>query len=150
MRGCRTIGELAQMASDHLQSMSTRDVSAFWTLAAKFLNDRRSRQHLQEEDVRRLELILVHSIENIGACGGRDLSQMAIALAKVIKSIENWGERLQKGSPPQLLHSIFIGSQSQSKQFIMHELTLAAMPLREEFDVQYDLCIRACEVCTAV
>ncbi|KAL9186289.1 hypothetical protein ACHAXT_005527 [Thalassiosira profunda] len=129
------------MAHDNLNTFDDRSLSAFWTELSRHLRRRNIR--LLEGNPGQLDDILCHTLKvmqsKIDSFSPRDLSQTAIALARVVKIIEDREDRqggLQKGSPHQLLHSVFIGDQSQYKQFIMKELALAAMPMREEFDAQ--------------
>ena len=132
MRNCRNIAELCQMAHDSLNAMSARDVSAFWTLAAKLIKQRdHCGQTNWQDAIPQVQELLLHTLERIGSFGYRDLAQTTLGLAKIV----DWmSKNTRKGASMQHLHNLFIGDNSENKLFIFNQLAVAAIPMLHEFD----------------
>ncbi len=68
MRNCCNIDELCQIAYDNREEMSPRDISAFWTLAAKFIKIRDpSDQTNWQEEIPQIQELLLHTLERVGS-----------------------------------------------------------------------------------
>eukprot|EP00579_Thalassiosira_antarctica_P011504 CAMPEP_0201911768 /NCGR_PEP_ID=MMETSP0903-20130614/2602_1 /ASSEMBLY_ACC=CAM_ASM_000552 /TAXON_ID=420261 /ORGANISM="Thalassiosira antarctica, Strain CCMP982" /LENGTH=502 /DNA_ID=CAMNT_0048446557 /DNA_START=456 /DNA_END=1964 /DNA_ORIENTATION=- len=123
--------------------LSPRDMAAFWTAVPQFLRKRGrgpSKRHDEDQDEQQLHLqfdkILVHTLEEIPAFGYRDLAQTTLGFAKIVKNIGGHGKRLPEGSPQQILHNLFIGENSQNKEFIFSHIAVASLPILQDFDAR--------------
>ncbi|KAL7530600.1 hypothetical protein ACHAXR_004948 [Thalassiosira sp. AJA248-18] len=135
MRNCGTIGELAQMAYDHLDVMSPRDMSAFWTLAAKFLRGKNQRSQVRDKVFKlKLDTILAYTQIEIQSYDYRDLAQTTLGFAKIVKSVH--GKRLLRQSPQQILQNIFISNNAETKQSMFGCMAKASMHVLSEFDAR--------------
>jgi hypothetical protein len=82
MRECKTIEELSQLARDHLDVLSPRGKSAFWTMLPKLIQirdggpPRTNLRHVQMKE--QLDTILCNTLENIEAFDFRDIATTAL------------------------------------------------------------------------
>eukprot|EP00571_Detonula_confervacea_P009633 CAMPEP_0172319060 /NCGR_PEP_ID=MMETSP1058-20130122/36657_1 /TAXON_ID=83371 /ORGANISM="Detonula confervacea, Strain CCMP 353" /LENGTH=289 /DNA_ID=CAMNT_0013034009 /DNA_START=24 /DNA_END=890 /DNA_ORIENTATION=- len=160
MRNCRTIEEVTQMAYDHVDNMSPRGMSAFWTLVSKILQKRsrgsakgqNNHGQMQQQMAQQLDTILVRTLENIEIYSPRDLATTTVGLAKIVKLVGSSGPRLLKdsspqilrdlkkrslkGSPHQILRDLLIGNNSENKQSVFHQIARASIPILHEFDAR--------------
>ncbi|KAL7544666.1 hypothetical protein ACHAWF_008035 [Thalassiosira exigua] len=133
MNDYESLGEMTQMAHEHLEMLSTRDLSAFWTQVSKLLRGRNQQEKMEPCALDQLKAILLRTLTDIQDCSPRDLTQVTLALAKIITAVENHGG-MPEHSPHRILHNRLIGKSAQHKQFIFGELTTASMPILPEFD----------------
>lgn len=119
---------------DNLDRLSPRDVSAFWAVVPKFLGGRGPRttnQQQQQHMFHQFDKILTKSIQDIDRYDPRDMSTLAISLAKVIDKIsKRKGPSSTKGSPHQILQDLI----GENKQFIFREIASSSVPILHEFN----------------
>ena len=87
MSACRTMEEAIGGIHDNLESASPRDLSAFWTVAQRMLNDDRRTTEGPPPLVPQLDSIFRKTMARVDAFAPRDLAQTALALAKAAKSL---------------------------------------------------------------
>ena len=143
MRRCTSIEGLIQRASDHLDSFSPKDIAAFYTLVSRFLattngNEPTNNEHgswAQKRLKQQVEAILEHTLEQFDTFGYKHKTTTILGIAKIMDKVLRDGA-IQEGSIQHLLHSTLIGNHSQSnkKQFILHELAASVVPSLSEFD----------------
>ena len=145
MSECRTLEEALNATYDNLDRLSPRDVSAFWTVVPKFLDERGRRNQSSRNEKRddqmnqhmfnQFKTISIKSMKEIERYGYRDLATTAISLAKIMDRVSKRGKR--KGSTEQILQEVFTGNSSQNKEFIFNKLAAASMPILHEFEPQH-------------
>ena len=81
------------------------------------------------------DVISTKSIKEIEQYDPRDMSTLAISLAKIIDRVERGGNR--KGTPQQILQDILIGKNSEIKQFVFNRLAAASVPILYDFDARH-------------
>jgi len=133
MRVCQSIEELTQMAYEHRDSMSPRGMSAYWTLVSKLLHKRSSRPSNQMQ--MQIDELIGKTLRSIKTYDIRDISTIAISLAKIINKIQK-RKRPMKGSPHQILQDILIGNDSKIKESIFTEIAKASVLILHEFNAR--------------
>ena len=134
---CQSVHEMIQLAYDHKDSMSPRDMPAFWSAMSKLgQRGRPQRGNKSNEQMQiQLDQLIGLTLQSIETYGYRDLATVAISLAKIMKKVKVVGQR--KGSPHQILHHVLIGNNSQNKQFLFNELAAASVPILHEFEPRH-------------
>ena len=135
MRNCKSIEELIGTAYDHKDMMSPRGMAAFWTLVSKFVQRRGRPTPPSKQMQMQLDQLIGQTLQSIDTYGYRDISTVAISLAKIIKKVDRSGN--SKGSPPTILRDVLIGDNSNNKQFIFNEVAYASVPLLYELDARH-------------
>eukprot|EP00580_Thalassiosira_gravida_P009072 CAMPEP_0201652452 /NCGR_PEP_ID=MMETSP0493-20130528/44483_1 /ASSEMBLY_ACC=CAM_ASM_000838 /TAXON_ID=420259 /ORGANISM="Thalassiosira gravida, Strain GMp14c1" /LENGTH=779 /DNA_ID=CAMNT_0048128967 /DNA_START=120 /DNA_END=2459 /DNA_ORIENTATION=- len=140
MRNCNSLEEMVPMAYAHVESMSPRGLSAFWTLTSKFLrqtpNTRNPLQTSQMEH--QLQTILAHTQKAIqsSAFGYRDLATTSLGLAKIVKLVRRGG----RSKPRQILRDLLLGNAATGGLTKTHTLfrsiATASIPIRQDFDAR--------------
>jgi hypothetical protein len=68
----------------------------------------------------------------------RDISTIAISLAKIMKQLESRGQRAATGSLQHILHDLLIGGDnSENKHYIFSEISTHAIIILSKFDARY-------------
>ncbi len=142
MRECKTLEELSQLAHDHLDVLSPRGKSAFWTMLPKLIQTRdggpprTNLRHFQMKE--QLDTILCNTLENIEAFDSRDIATTALGLAKIVKHVGHFRRKKPPtGSPHQILHDLLIGVNSENKQIIFGKIAMLAIPILSDFDARH-------------
>jgi len=138
MSEMRSLEEALAATNDNLDRLSPRDVSAFWAVVPKFLGGRlpKTNKQQQQQMFHQFDKISTRSIQDIDQYDPRDMSTLAISLAKIIDKISK-RKRPAKGSPHQILQDILIGNESKIKQYIFREIASASVPILHEFDARH-------------
>ena len=135
MRNCKSIEELIDMAYAHKDMISPRGMSAFWTLTSRFLQRRGGPTPKHEQMQMQIDQLIGQTLQSIHKYGYRDISTVAISLAKIMKKVDENGH--SKGSPHSILRDVLIGCyNSDNKQFIFNEIACASVPILYEFDAR--------------
>jgi hypothetical protein len=141
MRECKTIEELSQLAHDHLDVLSPRGKSAFWTLLPKLIQTRdggpprTNLRHVQMKE--QLDTILCNTLENIEAFDFRDIATTALGMAKIVKHVGPFRQKKPlTESPHQILHDLLIGVNSENKQIIFGKIAMLSIPILSDFDAR--------------
>jgi len=138
MSEMRSLEEALTATHDNLDRLSPRDVSAFWAVVPTFLGGREHRttnQQQQQQMFHHFDKISTASIQDIDRYDPRDMTTLAISLAKVIDKISK-RKRPTKGSPHQILRDILIGNDSKIKQYIFREIASSSVPILHEFNAR--------------
>ena len=136
MRQCNTIEELVHLAYNHLDTISLRDIAAFWSSLAKLVQNHRggnSRAQLNEQ----LAEILYNTMESVYKFDGRDIATVAISLAKIMKQVEFHGQRADTGSLHRILHNLLVGINFDNKHYIFSEIAVHAIPILSKFEARH-------------
>ena len=139
MSEMRSLEEALTATHDNLDRLSPRDVSAFWAVVPKFLGGRestRTNEQQEQQMFHQLDKISTKSIQDIDRYDPRDMTTLAISLAKVIDKISK-RKRPTKGSPHQILQDVLIGKDSKIKQYIFREIASASVPILYDFDARH-------------
>ena len=123
------------MAYDHKDMISSRQMATFWTLVSKFVQRRGRPTQKYEHMQMQLDQLIGQTLQSIDTYNARDISTIAISLAKIVKKIDKSGH--SKGSHPKILRDVLIGDNSNIKQFIFNEIAYASAPLLYEFDARH-------------
>ena len=134
MRQCNTIDELVQLAYDHLDTISPRGMAAFWSLLMKHVQNQHGdiRVHLNKQ----LDAVLCITLKSMYNFDGREISTIAISLAKVMKQVESRRQGAATGSLHRILHSLLVGINSEKKQFILDKVANSSVLILSEFDAR--------------
>jgi len=139
MSEMRSLEEALTATYDNLDILSPRDVSAFWAVVPKLLGGkgpRTSNQQQQQHMFHQFDKISTKSIRDIDRYDPRDMSTLAISLAKIIDKISK-RKRPTKGSPHQILQEILIGNDSNIKQYIFREIASSSVPILNDFEPRH-------------
>jgi len=139
MSKMKSLEEALTATYDNLDILSPRDVSAFWAVVPKFLGGRgprTSNQQLEQQMFHQFDKISTKSIQDINQYDPRDMSTLAISLAKIIDKISK-RKRPTKGSPHQILQEILIGNDSNIKQYIFREIASSSVPILNDFEPRH-------------
>jgi hypothetical protein len=142
LRECTTIEDLVATTCTNLRVMSPRDISAFWTILSKLVQNQSGRpqrtndNHGQGQIKKQLNMILVNTLENIGGYNCRDFTTTALGMAKIVKQVDRCvgGRKSQANSLNQILHNLFIGKDSQKKHLIFNKIAISSIPIIHEFE----------------
>jgi len=138
MSEMKSLEEALTATYDNLERLSPRDVSAFWAVVPKFLGGRgprTSNQQLQQQMFHQFDKISTKSIKDIDQYDPRDMSTLAISLAKIIDKVSK-RKSATKGSPHQILQDVLIGNESKNKQHIFREIASSSVPILHEFNAR--------------
>ena len=135
MRQCNTIEDLVHLAYDHLDTISPQGIAAFWSLSVKHVQNHRGNSQVQLNE--QLAEILCNTLENMKRYSHRDISTIAISLAKIMKQVESHGQRAATGSLQRILHNLLVGINSESKQVIFDKVTKTSVLILSEFDARH-------------
>jgi len=134
MSEMRSLEEALTATYDNLDRLSPRDVSAFWAVVPKFLGGKgpmRTNQQ-QQQMFHHFDKVSTKSIQDIDRYDPRDMSTLAISLAKIVDRVSK-RKRPTKGSPHQILQDLI----GESKQFIFREIASSSVPILHEFDARH-------------
>lgn len=142
MRQCNSVGELAQMAYEHLDVLSPRGKSAFWTILSKLLQNRGGRpsetNHKQCPIEKQLDTLLRSTLDGMHAFDYRDIATTALCLAKIVIQVgPSRGKKHTTGNPHQILHDRLIGVKSENKRFIFGEIAISSIPVLPKFEARH-------------
>ena len=125
--------EVIQIAHRYLDVATHRNLSAFWAEVPHLIHQGKYWRAERDEQIKQqLDAILSHTLRDIKAFGYRDLAQTTLGIAKIVQNIDA-GRRITKGSPRHILHNIFIGNNSQKKEYIFGCMAEASRPILAEF-----------------
>jgi len=142
-RNCNTIEELTQMAYDYKDTISPRDMCAYWSVTSKHLQLPRKVSPLSNTTSKMIEELLAKTLQ-FERYNHRDMATIATSLARMIKrvGIDNTNiDRNQQIIPNGSLHDIFnhllIGNNSEIKQHIFTEIAKASALILYKFDARH-------------
>jgi len=139
MSEMRSLEELTQMAYEHKDRISPRDVSAFWSSVPQLLRKSRFEKVQNVEQMNhQLDDILGHTLEKIDSFDSRDLATVAISLAKTVKNVSGTdGKRLPRfGTSQRVLFDLIIGDNSSNKGHIFKILAATSINILYKFDTR--------------
>jgi hypothetical protein len=90
MRQCKTIEELVHLAYSHVDYLSPRGKSAFWSLLVKHIQNQSGGGNTTRVQLsKHLDAILCNTMESMSYnFDGREIATIAISLAKLMKLVE--------------------------------------------------------------
>jgi len=138
-RHCNTIEELTQMAYDYKDTISPRDMCAYWSATSKHLQLPRNMSAPNNTKIYdQMKELLVKTIQ-FERYNYRDLATISISMARMIKKISNDRNQqiLHNGSLHDILIHILIGNNSTNKQHIFTEIAKASVPILDKFDARH-------------
>lgn len=121
MRKCETVEEAASMAHGSLDTMTPRDMAAFWTITSRLIINSSSSHNGRTCDNSllsdQLNALFSHAMDRFGTYyHQRELAQIAIAFAKISNHVRSVGND-EKGHES-ILHGIFANQQKSIFQSI--------------------------------
>ena len=156
MRNCTSIDELATLAHNNLNDMGHRDISAFWTLISKLLiAQQRNSQFSSEEDqqpqeekaqqlqqlLRQINSVYMKTMDDMSKFAPRELAQTALAIARIINTLNNSDKDSEEGNDRITLHEIILrgilignNNTTRRKDIIFQSIARASMPRLWKFD----------------
>ncbi|KAL7549934.1 hypothetical protein ACHAWF_013189 [Thalassiosira exigua] len=133
---CKSMEDMVQVTCDHLDEMSPRGLSAFWTLTAKLLQKQgganaRGCQMKMHDDIDR---ILFCTLKKLGSFGYREFAQTTLGMAKIMKQVggRKRGNYMRKYH--QVLRSVFVDNKPRKKEMVLHSIATASIPVLPSFD----------------
>ena len=135
VKDCQTVEEAVKITYDQLPYASHRNLSAFWSVVPKLLKKNNGSEKMQDVEQlnHQINHILGHTMEQVHAYNHIDLTQTALAFAKIVKEVGD--ESLPRDSPSRILNDVFIGG--INKEFIFKVLAVRAMSILHEFDARH-------------
>ena len=93
---CQTMVDLVSLANCSLDSMSNRDIAAFWSALPRLLHKRGARDPNLEE---KLRSIIDATRNRISGFQSRDLAQSSLGIAKTVGQV-GWNNRRYRADDP--------------------------------------------------
>ena len=154
---CETAEKAISLAYQHIDTLSPRRLSSFWTQMSKFLSNRdddddgdgpavaSSRHgcdHMQSRMRNQLRQLVRHQLERLLACTlkrmkkivCRDLAQQTLALGKIVNILGNDSRRHPNGSPGHVLRHLLVGENSVNKHRIFRRIAVLSTRILPKFD----------------
>jgi len=141
-----TVEEAADAAFGILDDLNPRSLSSFWTRVSQLMTPRSQRsqprrQHLTGGEQRQklhqhLSAIYSRTMGNVESFRPRDLAQTALSLGKIMKEVDNYGQRRSQGIHHQILHDILIGQDSREKELAFQSIANTSVTNLSKFDAR--------------
>jgi len=141
VKDCKSIKEAVELTHSCLKTgLTTRNLSSFWSVVPQLLQHHEA-ANVDDDDFElpnQLESLLTQTLEDIESFSYKDLAQTVLGLAKIIKHVGSSDNTvIPEDSPLQLLHTLLIGDDSKSKQFIFRHIACASLHILPEFDPRH-------------
>ena len=144
MRQCKTIEELVHLAYSHIDYLSPRGKSAFWSLLVKHIqNQSGGGNNTRVQLSKHLDVILCNTMESMSYnFDGREIATIAISLAKLMKLVEFHEQKAAAATATDSLHQtlqdLLIGgiNKSEKKQVIFDKVAKTSAPILSKFDAR--------------
>eukprot|EP00984_Skeletonema_dohrnii_P015300 scaffold6582_cov83-Skeletonema_dohrnii-CCMP3373.AAC.1 len=145
-RGLQSVDEIIVTAYEHLDDMSRRDVSAFWSCISKLMTKRQPRQQqstpsavgeLSFEDIEHmLYTIFDDTTDGIEDCGAREITETTLGMAKIIKILRQQGNRRGEDSSRIILRRLLLSNDMKSNEKLFQFFAGASMGKLDQFDAR--------------
>ncbi|EJK61605.1 hypothetical protein THAOC_17875 [Thalassiosira oceanica] len=130
-RMCQTIAELADLARCHLDSMSNRDIAAFWSILPRLLRNRGAQDPNLEE---KLRCIIGATCRRMHSFQYRDLAQTSLGFAKTISQVSRGDQEYRADDPRQIMRGLFV---KESQCLIFDRIARSALGMLNEFEARH-------------
>eukprot|EP00985_Skeletonema_marinoi_P008055 scaffold3587_cov151-Skeletonema_marinoi.AAC.5 len=144
-RDFQSVEEIIMVAYEHLDDMSRRDVSAFWTCISKLMTKRQPRQQrtppsavgeLSFEDMEHmLYTIFDDTTDGIGMCNMKELTETTLGMAKLVKILRQ--KRRGEDSSRSILRRLLVSKDMKPNRELFKLLAGASMDIIREFDERH-------------
>ncbi|EJK75666.1 hypothetical protein THAOC_02605, partial [Thalassiosira oceanica] len=132
-RPCKTVGELADLARFSLDSMSHRDIAAFWSLLPRLLHQRSSVPDPTLEE--NLRCVISTTCNRMRSFRCRDLTQTSLGIAKTISQVRRGHQQCRANDPLQITGGLLL---SDSRHFVIFDVIgRSAVSMLESFDARH-------------
>ncbi|KAL7523512.1 hypothetical protein ACHAWF_001918, partial [Thalassiosira exigua] len=147
MKKINSIEEASGVAFKHLDDLDSKQLSSFWTRISQLLTGPRSQRDQRARDdisaahyrqiMKELVQILGKTMDNMREFDQRHLAQTALALAKIVREVEN-ATKGQTQQPPawKILRNILVRQKLQRKEVLFQSIASHALPLLPKFDAR--------------
>ena len=137
------------VAYEHLDDMSRRDVSAFWTCISKLMTKRQPMQRskssnnnnigeLSFEDIKHMLYTIFDDTAN-GAeyCNMKELTETTLGMAKIVKTLRQQGKRREEDSSRIILRRLLLSNDMTPNRELFKLLAGASMDIIHQFDARH-------------
>ncbi|EJK73140.1 hypothetical protein THAOC_05252, partial [Thalassiosira oceanica] len=131
-RTCQTVAELADLARCHLDSMSNRDIAAFWSLLPRLARNRGAQDPNLEENLR---CVIGTTCNRMHSFQYRDLAQTSLGIAKTISQVSRGDQQYRADDPRRVMRGLFV-KESQCLP-IFDSIARSAVDMLNEFDARH-------------
>ena len=123
---------MASLAHCSLESMSNRDVAAFWSLLPRMLHKR----GVKDPDLEgKLTCVIDTTCRRMGNFQYRDLAQISLGIAKTISQVSGDQRRYRADDPRQILRGLLL-SESQHLH-VFDSIGRSAVDMLDRFDARH-------------
>ncbi|EJK73730.1 hypothetical protein THAOC_04631, partial [Thalassiosira oceanica] len=131
-RTCQTVAELAGLACHSLDSMSNRDIAAFWSILPRLFHKRGARDPNLEE---KLRCVIGTTCSRMQSFQYRDLAQTSLGIAKTISQVSRGNQQYCADDPLQIIRGLFV-KESQCSQ-VFDSIASSAAVVLNKFDARH-------------
>ncbi|EJK66728.1 hypothetical protein THAOC_12320 [Thalassiosira oceanica] len=131
-RTCKTVSELADLAHCSLDSMSNRDIAAFWSLLPRLARNRGAQDPNLEE---KLRCVIGTTCTRMHSFQCRDLAQTSLGIAKTISQVSRGNQQYRADDPRQIIRRLFV-KESQCSP-IFDSIASSAVGMLNEFEARH-------------
>ncbi|KAL7554794.1 hypothetical protein ACHAWF_018348 [Thalassiosira exigua] len=145
VKDCQSVKAAADLAFERLDELSSANLSSFWTRISQLLaGPRNQRNRREREDLsaakqsqlrNELSAIFNKTLDTMREFDQRHLTQLALALAKIVREVDSPQRRIQE-STGQILHNILMGQNSKRKDILFQSIGFCALPLLPKFNAR--------------
>lgn len=136
MKDYHTIEDATNMTFSHLDELNQHNLSSFWTRLSQLLSRSDLHPTQNKQLANQLQSIHAKTMELIPSCDKpRDLTQTALAFAKIIQKIDN--TKHFRLTPQRVLYDLLIGYQSNEKSSTFQLIAYTSLPKLSEFEPRY-------------
>ena len=114
-RTCQSVVELASLTHCNLDSMSNRDVAAFWSALPRLLHKRGAQDPNLEE---KLTCVIDTTYKRLGGFQYRNLAQTSLGIAKTVNQVSEGNRRYRGDDPHQILRGLLL---SESRHLLIFD-----------------------------
>jgi hypothetical protein len=145
MRGLQSVDEVIVTAYEHLDVMSRRDVSAFWTCISKLMTKRQPRQRshssnrekLSRKDTRHmLQKIFDDTTNGIDHCSMRELTETILGIAKTVKILREQRKKREEDSSIAILRELLLNKDMKPNEEFFYLFASASIDKLHQFNAR--------------
>ena len=148
-RGLQSVEEIIVVAYEHLDDMSRRDVSAFWTCISKLMTKRQPMQRSKSskndnnigeisfEDTEHMLYTIFDDTANvIGHCNAMELTETTLGMAKIVNILRQQGKRRGEDSSRVILRRLFVSEDMKSNRALFKFFANASIDQLDQFEAR--------------
>jgi len=129
MKDCRTLDDAIVPYYHNLETLTPRNLSAFWAAVPRLLRYQERGGHL----VSQLEAIFHKTADQIHSYGPKDLTTATLGFAKIIQALQKSKRGYVKGSYEDYLHGILV----RQRDAVFSFLARTVVPKLHQFEPRY-------------